>query len=154
MLVWRFRLIKIQDDERALQKGVGEQKSEYSVPERRPTTILRVVRDTRQAQKIKELYDFRCQVCSTRLETAIGPYAEAAHIRPLGEPHNGPDTPDNIICLCSNHHVLFDKGAFSVEDDLKLIGLVGQLHIANGHVISRDSLKYHREHYLNILGER
>lgn len=27
-----------------------------------------------------------------------GFYAEAAHIRPLGRPHNGPDTKDNLIC--------------------------------------------------------
>jgi hypothetical protein len=35
---------------------------------------------------------------------------EAAHIRPLGAPHNGPDTLDNTLCLCPNHHVLFDHG--------------------------------------------
>ena len=33
---------------------------------------------------------------------------EAAHIRPLGAPHNGPDTLDNTLCLCPNHHVPFD----------------------------------------------
>jgi hypothetical protein len=33
---------------------------------------------------------------------------EAAHIRPLGAPHNGPDTWDNTLCLCPNHHVPFD----------------------------------------------
>lgn len=149
--VWRFRLVKIQGDEITPQL-ISEPKTTYSAPERKSTTILRVIRDTKQAQKIKALYDFRCQVCETRLETAIGPYAEAAHIRPLGEPHNGPDTADNILCLCPNHHVLFDKGAFSIADDFSLIGSTGQLNIADGHSISKDHLKYHREHYLNVLG--
>jgi len=39
---------------------------------------------------------YSCQMCSTRLEGIAGPYAEAAHIRPLGAPHNGPDTLDTF----------------------------------------------------------
>jgi putative restriction endonuclease len=77
-------------------------------PQRRETNVLRIVRDTTKARRIKELYDYTCQMCDTRLEGLAGPYAEAAHIRPLGAPHDGPDTPDNILCLCPNHHVLFD----------------------------------------------
>ena len=58
-------------------------------PSRRETTILRVVRDTRQARAVKQLYNYRCQVCNIVLEGSAGPYAEAAHIKPLGSPHNG-----------------------------------------------------------------
>jgi hypothetical protein len=54
------------------------------------TTVLRIVRDTEQARRIKELYDYKCQICGTRLEGLAGPYAEAAHIKPLGAPHRGP----------------------------------------------------------------
>jgi putative restriction endonuclease len=84
---------------------------------RRETTVLRIVRDTKQARRIKELYDYGCQMCGTRLEGLAGPYAEAAHIRPLGAPHNGPDSPDNILCLCPNHHVLFDHGGVGIGED-------------------------------------
>ena len=37
------------------------------------------------------------QMCGIRLEGFAGPYAEAAHVRPLGSPHNGPDTLNNIL---------------------------------------------------------
>jgi hypothetical protein len=46
------------------------------------------------------LYDFTCQICGTRLATPAGAYAEICHIKPLGRPHNGPDVPENILCLC------------------------------------------------------
>ena len=71
---------------------------------------------------------------------------EGAHIRPLGAPHDGPDTPDNILCLCPNHHVLFDQGAFHLGDDLVLIGLGGRLRTIKGHTINPIHHAYHRHH--------
>ena len=47
-------------------------------------TVLRIVRQTALARTVKEMYDYTCQVCEVSLPTAAGPYAEAAHIRPLG----------------------------------------------------------------------
>ena len=76
---------------------------------------------------VKTLHDHQCQVCGVRLEPPAGPYAEGAHVRPLGSPHEGPDTAGNILCLCPNHHVLLDLGAFSITDDLQLTGLEGSL---------------------------
>lgn len=114
---------------------------------RQETTIQRLVRDTKAARQIKELYDYTCQVCGTRLRGADGPYAEGAHIRPLGAPHDGPDTMDNILCLCPNHHVLLDYGGVAVGDDLSLIGEEGYLIVHPSHSINKDHLRYrHRLH--------
>ena len=115
--IWRFRLVKIPERTTPGQT-IAEEPAEYSVPNRREVRVSRIIRDTVQARAIKTLYDHRCQMCGTRLKCPAGPYAEAAHIRPLGTPHNGPDTKDNILCLCPNHHALFDNGAVSVADDL------------------------------------
>ncbi len=152
-LVWRFRLVQIGSIT-AQEQQVAEEKGGYGAPKRAETTILRIVRDTEQARAVKELYDYRCQVCGTRLEGPAGPYAEAAHIRPLGIPHNGPDTSDNLLCLCPNHHVLFDLHAFSISDDLSLIGISGHLITHPGHRISRAHLAYHRRHLLAAPAER
>ena len=86
-------------------------------------------------------------MCGIRLEGCAGPYAEAAHVRPLGAPHNGPDTPDNILCLCPNFHVLFDHGGVSVGEDMSLIGARGRLTIQPRHRVSEEHLRYRREHY-------
>ncbi len=110
------------------------------------STVLRIVRDTKIALQIKKLYDFKCQVCQITIQTKLGHYAEGAHIKPLGKPHNGDDNPDNLICLCPNHHIMFDKGVFSITDKLKLIGaLSGELIINSNHKLNFSNLQYHRQ---------
>ncbi len=86
-------------------------------------------------------------MCGIRLEGLAGPYAEAAHIRPLGAPHNGPDHLDNMLCLCPNHHVLFDHGGVGVAENLVLIGVEGRLTVNAQHKLSEMHLRYRREHY-------
>ena len=110
-------------------------------------TTLRVVRDTVQGKKVKKLYKYCCQICRETLAVASGPYAEAAHIRPLGSPHDGPDTRSNILCLCPNHHVLFDRGGFTINDDLSLNGLDGRLYKHPQHDINKKHIQYHRQRY-------
>ncbi|MEJ6719982.1 MAG: hypothetical protein QNK82_15945 [Akkermansiaceae bacterium] len=58
-------------------------------------------------------------------------YAEAAHIRPLGTPHNGPDSMENLLCL--NHRVALDKYGYSIADDGTLIGIDGKLTVKSKH---------------------
>jgi putative restriction endonuclease len=144
--VWRYRLIKLPSVPTRRDVAL-EASAAHATPERRQTTVLRLVRDTAQARRIKELYDYRCQMCGTRLEGLAGPYAEAAHIRPLGAPHHGPDTPDNILCLCPNHHVLLDHGGVGIGEDLSLIGADGRLTVHSQHQINEAHLRYRREHY-------
>nr|WP_315028429.1 YDG/SRA domain-containing protein [uncultured Chryseobacterium sp.] len=113
---------------------------------RKETVILRIVRDTKIALEVKKLYDFKCQVCSTSIPTKSGYYAEGAHIRALGMPHDGEDFLNNILCLCPNHHVMFDKGMFSILDNYRLIGCEnGKLNVDKKHKINSLNLEYHRK---------
>ena len=142
-LIWQYRLIKLDEGPATPQvPEVGR-----TEPRRRPSSVLRIVRDTKVSRSVKKLHDFQCQACGTRLAGPAGPYAEAAHIHPLGMPHDGPDTPDNILCLCPNHHVLFDVGAFALSDDLEMIGLGGRLRTHPEHQVSIAHVRYHSEHY-------
>jgi len=115
--------------------------------ERRETAINRIVRDTKIARDVKRLYGGLCQVCQEPLVTPDGNYSEGAHIIPLGAPHNGPDSMDNILCLCPNHHVLFDKYAFSVSEDGDFVGLKGKIKNHKKHKLSNDSLRWHTSMY-------
>jgi putative restriction endonuclease len=112
--------------------------------------VQRVVRDSALSRRVKELHGFRCQVCGITIETAGGFYAEGAHIRPLGSPHDGPDVEENILCLCPNHHVMFDLGSLTVGDDLGIVGAPGKLRLVDGHLPGQDFLRYHREHYAEL----
>ena len=163
--VWRFRLEllpeEVAEEARApkeagaanptadlfSQPNIQESEASYGPVPRREATTLRLVRDTAVTRRIKALYDYRCQVCDTRLEGAAGPYAEAAHIRPLGAPHHGPDILANVLCLCPNHHVLFDLSAFGVADSGLLLGLPGKLKIHKQHLLGLEFLAYHRKHF-------
>ena len=116
---------------------------------RRRSTINRLVPDTAAAGRVKNWHDFTCQVCGTTLELPGGPYAEGAHMIPLGGGHDGPDVESNILCLCPNDHVQFDRGAFSISDELKVIdhdgATLGPLHVDPRHLLDRDAIARHRE---------
>ena len=137
--ICRFRLVKdlVQRGGQPDTSGDAE-----TGAERRETTIQRIVRDTQLGRTVKEMYDYRCQVCGLRLEANGVPYAEAAHIRPLGRPHDGPDILGNVLCLCPNHHVLFDIGAFSLDRHGRLYGLGGTMELRGDHVLDQNCLDY------------
>lgn len=114
-------------------------------PSRRESRVTRIVRDSDVSDAVKELHDYTCQICSARLVTPRGAYAEGCHIKPLGRPHSGPDTQDNLLCLCPNCHVLFDEQAIWIEDDLSIRGAAGGvLRTHPSHRVSSDFLRYHR----------
>ncbi len=123
---------------------------DHSVREkkRKKGTVMRIVRDTQIALSVKELYDFKCQVCGTAIKTKSGYYAEGAHIKPLGKPHNGDDSLSNILCLCPNHHVMLDKGTLAISDDHTLLGVEsGELNVHPKHELNVDNLRYHRKNH-------
>ncbi|WP_286787307.1 MULTISPECIES: YDG/SRA domain-containing protein [unclassified Pseudomonas] len=143
--IYRYKLISCESNTRTGNE-VRESTSEYKENRRRESIIQRVIRDTALAKKVKSLHNYRCQVCDIVIKTSAGLYAEAAHIVPLGRPHNGLDIESNIICLCPNHHVLFDNGGFTIASDFSLIGINGKLRLVRGHDLNQEFLSYHREH--------
>jgi hypothetical protein len=111
-------------------------------PGREEITTYRIIRDTNLSKKVKALHRYKCQLCDYSMVLPDGSYyAEAHHIRPLGNPHNGPDVVENILCLCPNHHAELDYGVYRIEPtDLTMI---------TGHVIGADYINYHNA---NIYG--
>ena len=151
--IYRFALRKIDDKPISTPAGELPLPARNQEPDRVGLHTTRIVRDTLTSEAVKEAHQHVCQTCSTRLERPGGAYAQAAYIRPLGRPHNGPDTADNILCLCPNCHVLFDGWAFAIEDDGTLIGaLGGTLNEVEAHPVNREHLGYHRRLYEEVLG--
>ena len=117
----------------------------FTPPDRVPRTAPH--RDPALALAVKRLYDHRCQACGARVETAAGPYAEAAHIRPLAHPHDGPDALSNLLCLCPTCHASFDRGGIVVDADGVAEWLDGTrrpLRVSPGHGLDRAQLAFHR----------
>jgi hypothetical protein len=102
------------------------------------TTVLRVVRDTQLSNRIKVLHNHECQICGHTILLADGSrYAEGHHVQPLGGHHNGPDLPENIVCLCPNHHAAYDLGATQLTLD--------ELRSVDGHTVGRQYIDYHNK---------
>ena len=98
----------------------------------------RIIRDTVLARQVKRLNNYECQLCGHTIILPNGSrYAEAHHIRPLGEPHNGPDAIENIICVCPNHHAELDYGVRPLAPE--------GIRYAQGHSISSTYIQYHNE---------
>jgi hypothetical protein len=133
--------------------GAGKQIADLPEGSRTPKTsasvVTRTIRSTTVSRAVKKLYQDHCQVCGLRLDIPGGSISEGAHIRALGQPHHGPDTPENVLCLCPNHHTLFDEGGIYITDDLKVTDHLGQaigpLHRHPRHDIGAEYLAYHRE---------
>ncbi|MFM7270831.1 MAG: YDG/SRA domain-containing protein [Actinomycetes bacterium] len=149
--VYRFRLEK--DEESIDPITASSKKASPPAGSKKPGhksfTTQRVVRSSAVVQWVKELHDHVCQICGEQLKTPSGPYAEGAHIRPVGKPHHGPDVTSNVLCLCANCHVLFDAGATTIRDDLRVIdavtgAVIAELRTDKRHDIDRAHLAYHR----------
>ena len=89
---------------------------DYTPPGLITTQVTRKIRDTVLSKTIKKEFNFKCAVCNRQISLSNGKYyAEAHHIKPLEAGHDGPDTRDNIIVLCPNHHAEFDYGVIGFD---------------------------------------
>jgi putative restriction endonuclease len=146
--IYRYRLEKIKSDDIVSIDDHFDNSTApvgSNAPGSKSYRVTRKIRSTDLSDYVKKLYDYKCQVCSTRLETPKGLYAEGCHIKALGKPHEGPDKIENILCLCPNCHVLFDEMAFCIEDNYTLIGSkTGKLNVNSNHNLSLECIRYHR----------
>lgn len=100
--------------------------------------VDRILRDTKTALRVKLLHGYRCQICGETIELPDGRlYAEAHHVQPLGEPHNGPDIEQNLMCVCPNHHVELDYLARTIDPK--------SLRTVSGHGIDQRYIDDHNQ---------
>jgi hypothetical protein len=76
------------------------------------------IRNAKHIRELKALYNHACAFCGKQTVIGVNPakyYSEAAHIIPVGQPHNGPDSKNNMIVLCPEHHLQFDRGVLRIQ---------------------------------------
>lgn len=89
---------------------------------RRSIITSRLFRDEAFARKIASTYDFTCAMTGLKLINGGGrSEIEAAHIRPVGSEHHGPDSIRNGLALSRTFHWLFDRGIISIADDYRIL---------------------------------
>ena len=131
----------------------------------RPVVIRKVVenstgiaRNRNLPLEVKKIYASLCQVCKLALETPFGLLSEAAHIQGLGHPHYGSDDITNLLCLCPNHHKLFDNAGWYISDEFEVIEtltgrVLTELLVSDKHEISLSAVSYQRNYALNAASK-
>jgi hypothetical protein len=119
-------------------------------------TVLRRLQETqaqvRNAQHVRELkmlYRNACTFCGKQTVIGVDPtkhYSEAAHVKPVGQPHNGPDRKDNMIILCPEHHLQFDRGVLRIGPRLGGLRVVSKIP---GDPLNGSALRLQSPHSLN-----
>ena len=80
-------------------------------------TVSKRRRDPNFRENVLRAYEYKCAVCGFDVRmgsTSIG--LEAAHIK--WHQAGGPDVEHNGLALCSLHHKLFDRGAFTLSNNM------------------------------------
>ena len=71
-------------------------------------------------KNILRAYEYRCAICGFDVKLGDSPIAlEASHIK--WQKAGGPDEAVNGLALCSLHHKLFDRGAFTLSKRLEIL---------------------------------
>jgi 5-methylcytosine-specific restriction protein A len=106
---------------------------------RKKRQVDAIIRSQRLVDEIKKLYKNTCQLCGARILVRPGKYySEVHHIQPLGQQHNGPDSKDNMICVCPNHHTMLDF--FAIRLDVNTL-------LENKHQINASYIGYHNQQF-------
>lgn len=84
------------------------------------STSLRRTRYERFRLAIRRVYHERCSLCNLGYHLGQAPLAlEAAHLIPVEAYGTSKDVRNGVL-LCSNHHVLFDNFAWTMDEDLRV----------------------------------
>ena len=91
-----------------------------ALDDRQSFSVRRRPRDPEFRKKVLAAYGYRCAVCRFAVQRDNRPLAlEAAHIK--WHEARGPAEIENGMALCALHHDLFDRGAFTVLPDLRVL---------------------------------
>ncbi|MFN0224057.1 HNH endonuclease [Paenibacillus sp. KR2-11] len=101
---------------------------------------------------LKFLYNDACQVCGHKIDLGDGDsYSETHHIQPRSEA--GPDVPGNMIVVCRNCHILFDRGAITIDLNTKQVihqdpeHTLNKMRLTLMHTIEQKYINYHNYAY-------
>lgn len=99
------------------------------------------------AKCVRTAYDSTCAATGLKLINGEGRCEiEAAHIRPVGAGHSGPDSVRNGLALSRTVHWLFDRGLISLENDGKML-FASKRHFTD---IERIQSMLHRDGYMHL----
>lgn len=92
----------------------------YSSEERKRYCCTHLCREASFRDRVLNAYNRKCAICGESIEEVL----QAAHI--LAVKDGGSDDTQNGICLCANHHLMYDSGLFHIDTVTKRIWAVDE----------------------------
>ncbi|MDA7989656.1 MAG: HNH endonuclease [Gammaproteobacteria bacterium] len=120
---------------------------ESGAPYRKSGVTSRFDRDRAKVEKLKSIYDGRCQICGYALRIPPGlVYSEVHHIHPLGA--GGDDSLGNMIVVCPTHHKELDYKVIGIGNDGRSVvdaagDKIGRITVRAPHRIAKKNITYH-----------
>ena len=103
------------------QPGFAEEASDFQRPIVEQL-IRRPFREAAFSRQVKAAYGNRCAFTGLDMRNGGGrAEVDAAHIKPVGDGHNGPDSIRNGLALTKTVHWMFDRGLISIDSDYKIL---------------------------------
>lgn len=87
----------------------------HSKEERTRYNCNRQSRDRLFRKSVLNTYGCKCAICGETIEKVL----QAAHI--IAVKDGGNDVVENGVCLCANHHLMFDSGMFRIDPRTRMI---------------------------------
>lgn len=103
----RKYLVTLPNEEDLMDRDEAEESYHKVLRER--DRISRARRDPEFRNRVLTKYNYTCIVCGCKEEVIL----EAAHV--MGVAEGGDDSTDNGMCLCRNHHRLYDAGLLDIN---------------------------------------
>ena len=140
-IIWRFKMIPLSDKDVSMP-DLPESLPD-SAPKKAEITVIRRIRNTAEIEKLKKLYDYSCQICNLRINLLGGRgYCEGAHVQPHSD--DGPDSRENILILCPNHHSMLDYGILilNIDGTWSTQEETGKIDFKHGHKLSEKFIHF------------
>lgn len=111
------------NDGLAEESGFAEAPADFDVSRLIVEQITaRPFRDEAFARQVKAAYEATCALTGLSMRNGGGrTEVDAAHIKPVGDGHAGPDSVRNGIALSKTVHWMFDRGLLSLDSDFRIL---------------------------------
>lgn len=109
--------------DRRISTGFFEETVAFDVERDAVSRLMsRKFRDAAFSKLVKSAYEDRCAFTGLNMRNGGGrTEVDAAHIKPVGDHHRGPDSVRNGLAVSKTVHWMFDRGLISIDSDFKIL---------------------------------
>lgn len=107
--------LALNEEDSSYPRKLSSSKDGYilSDRERKRYSVSQLERDSRFRHAVLETFQYQCAVCRINIKEVL----QAAHLHnyEVSNTDLSADNPSHGICLCANHHLMYDRGLIDLD---------------------------------------